>query len=55
MKYSLKQTVYDTEKVNGVRRAKAHYQTVATGLTWQEAKAARNQNRSLSIVPERAA
>lgn len=52
MLYSLKQKVFDLDKQT--KHRKSHYLTVAKGLTWQEAKAARNLNRSLSIVPERA-
>ncbi|HPV11696.1 MAG TPA: hypothetical protein PKW83_13640 [Verrucomicrobiota bacterium] len=58
MKFSLKQVVIDTgDKDNLAKPKKSHYLTVATGLTFQEAKARRNADRKarLSIVPERVA
>jgi hypothetical protein len=54
--YSLKQFVlaaYTTPE--GRKLIRRHYLTVAAGLSWQDAKAARRQNRSLQIVPERPA
>lgn len=56
--YALKQVVVDTgDKDNISKPKRTHYLTVATGLTWQEAKTRRNANRRarLQIVPERAA
>lgn len=50
--YALKQTVYEDDPKRKVKVAR--YMTLATGLTWQEAKARRNRNRDLNIVPERA-
>lgn len=64
--WSVKQIVLDADKER--KRAgidipadkqrkilKTHYITVKSGLSWQEAKALRNANRTLSIVKVRAA
>ncbi len=52
MLYSLKQVVLDADRKRRV--AVTRYITVAAGLSWRDAKARRNQERTLSIVPERA-
>ena len=51
--YALKQHVLDADRKKKVR--KLHYITVASGLSWQDAKARRNAARpvKLLIVQER--
>lgn len=53
--FSLKQIVVDAgDKDNLAKPKRTHYLTIATGLTFQEAKSRRNADRKarLSIVPE---
>lgn len=49
MLYALKQVIFVPDHQRRV--LKATYITVQMGLTWQQAKAERNRNRTLSIVP----
>lgn len=49
--YSVKQIVLDADPLRKVMVTK--YITLASGLTWQQAKALRKGKRMANIVPER--
>jgi hypothetical protein len=51
--FALRQQVFDLD--GKTKRRRSVWITVASGLSWQEAKARRNANRRarLNIVPER--